>query len=69
MEASCISIIVMENDRWIFTFFVSVWFYLEYAERGQSSSYQYYKKFCYAYVLVLHLSYKIYMPSIFYFRF
>jgi hypothetical protein len=39
MEASCISIIVMENDRWIFTFFVSVWFYLEYAERGQSSSY------------------------------
>jgi hypothetical protein len=69
METSCTSIIVMENDWWIFMFFVNVWFYLQYEERGDNSSYWYYRKFCYAYVLVLQFSYRIYMPSTFYFKF
>jgi hypothetical protein len=39
MEASCTSIIVMKNDLMDSHFFVNVWFYLQYEERGDNSSY------------------------------
>jgi len=38
METSCTLIIVMENGC-IFMFLVGVWFYLEYAKRGENSLY------------------------------
>lgn len=38
METSCTLIIVMENGC-IFMFIVGVWFYLEYAKRGENSLY------------------------------